>query len=127
MSTRTIQQLLDLSGKTALVTGDSRGLGLQMTHALGEADAKIMLSSRKPEDLEEAVAELRAAGIDAHWMPADCAKDRDIARPADETLRRMGDLDMLVNNAGARWASPAEDHPIEAWDKGTSTCAATFC
>ncbi len=58
--TRTIQQLFDLTGKTALVTGGSRGLGLQMAHALGEAGAKIMLSSRKAEDLEHAAAELQA-------------------------------------------------------------------
>ena len=63
--TRTIQQLFDLTGKTALVTGGSRGLGLQMAQALGEAGAKIMLSSRKADDLVEAAAELKAAGIDA--------------------------------------------------------------
>ncbi len=62
---RTIQQLFDLTGQVALVTGGSRGLGLQMAHALGEAGAKIMLSSRKAADLEEAAAELQAAGIDA--------------------------------------------------------------
>jgi gluconate 5-dehydrogenase len=115
--TRTIQQLFDLTGKTALVTGGSRGLGLQMAHALGEAGAKVMLSSRKAADLEAAVAELQAAGIDARWIAADCAKDDEIARLADETLQRMGDVDILVNNAGATWGAPAEDHPMEAWDK----------
>ena len=114
---RTIQQLFDLTGKTALVTGGSRGLGLQMAHALGEAGARIMLTSRKAEDLEQAVAELQAAGIDARWIAADCAKDTEITRLADETLERMGDIDILVNNAGAAWGAPAEDHPIEAWDK----------
>ena len=115
--TRTIQQLFDLKGKTALVTGGSRGLGLQMAHALGEAGARIMISSRKAEDLEVAVADLQAAGIDARWVAADCAKEGDILRLADETLQRMGDVDILVNNAGAAWGAPAEDHPIEAWDK----------
>ncbi len=115
--TRTIQQLFDLKGKTALVTGGSRGLGLQMAHALGEAGARIMLSSRKASDLEEAVAELQSAGIDARWIAADCAQEADIHRLADETLERMGDIDILVNNAGAAWGAPAEDHPIEAWDK----------
>ncbi len=115
--TRTIQQLFDLTGKTALITGGSRGLGLQLAHALGEAGAKVMISSRKADELETAVAELQAAGIDARWVAADCAKDADIARLADETLQRMGDVDILVNNAGASWGAPAEDHPIEAWDK----------
>ena len=115
--TRTIQQLFDLTGKTALVTGGSRGLGLQLAHALGEAGAKIMLSSRKAEDLEQAAGELQAAGIDARWIAADCAKESEIVRLADETLQRMGDVDILVNNAGASWGAPAEDHPIDAWDK----------
>ena len=115
--TRTIQQLFDLKGKTALVTGGSRGLGLQMAHALGEAGARIMLSSRKADELEKAVADLEAAGIDARWTAADCAVEADIHRLADETLERMGDIDILVNNAGAAWGAPAEDHPLDAWDK----------
>ncbi|MBK8665684.1 MAG: SDR family oxidoreductase [Burkholderiales bacterium] len=115
--TRTIQQLFDLKGKTALVTGGSRGLGLQMAHALGEAGARIMLSSRKAADLEQSVAELQSAGIDARWIAADCAQEADIHRLADETLERMGDIDILVNNAGAAWGAPAEDHPLDAWDK----------
>ena len=114
--TRTIQQLFDLTGKTALVTGGSRGLGLQLAHALGEAGAKIVLSSRKASDLEEAAADLKAAGIDARWIAADCAKEEDIRRLADETLS-LGPVDILVNNAGAAWGAPAEDHPVEAWDK----------
>ena len=115
--TRTIQQLFDLKGKTALVTGGSRGRGLQMAHALGEAGARIMLSSRKADELEKAVADLEAAGIDARWTAADCAVEADIHRLADETLERMGDIDILVNNAGAAWGAPAEDHPLDAWDK----------
>ncbi len=115
--TRTIQQLFDLTGKTALVTGGSRGLGLQMAHALGEAGARIMLSSRKAADLELAVAELQAAGIDARWIAADCAVEEDIRRLADQTLERMGRIDILVNNAGASWGAPAQDHPVAAWDK----------
>ncbi|MDB5882481.1 MAG: dehydrogenase with different specificity (related to short-chain alcohol dehydrogenase)-like [Ramlibacter sp.] len=114
---RTVQQLFDLSGKTALVTGGSRGLGLQMAHALGEAGARIMVTSRKADDLQDAVAELQGAGIDARWIAADCSKEEDIRRLTDETLTRMGDIDILVNNAGAAWGAPAEDHPIEAWDK----------
>ena len=114
---RTVQQLFDLSGKTALVTGGSRGLGLQMAQALGEAGARIMLSSRKADDLEQATAQLQATGINARWIAADCAREDDIQRLASETLQRMGDVDILVNNAGATWGAPAEDHPLAAWDK----------
>ena len=117
MTPRTIQKLFDLTGKTALVTGGSRGLGLQMAHALGEAGAKIMLSSRKADDLKEAAAELKAAGISADWIAADCAKEADIRMLADESIKRMGHVDILVNNAGAAWGAPAEDYPVEAWDK----------
>ncbi|MEZ5608447.1 MAG: SDR family oxidoreductase [Burkholderiaceae bacterium] len=115
--TRTTQQLFDLKGKSALITGGSRGLGLQMAHALGEAGARIMLSSRKADDLEQAAAELQTAGIDARWIAADCAKEEDTRRLADETLQRMGAIDILINNAGASWGAPAEDHPVAAWDK----------
>ena len=115
--TRTIQQLFDLKGKTALVTGGSRGLGLQLAHALGEAGARVMLSSRKAEDLIESAAALKAAGIDADWIAADCAKEADIRALADEAIGRMGHVDILVNNAGAAWGAPAEDHPVDAWDK----------
>ena len=117
MGARTVSQLFDLTGRTALITGGSRGLGLQLAHALGEAGAKVMLSARKAGELEEAVAELQAANIDARWIAADCAREEDIAKLAEQTLERMGDVDILVNNAGAAWGAPAEDHPVEAWDK----------
>ena len=117
MTPRTVQQLFDLKGKTALITGGSRGLGLQMAHALGEQGARVVISSRKASDLEAATAELQAAGIDARWIAADCSKEEDIQRLADESLQRLGDIDILVNNAGAAWGAPAEDHPVDAWDK----------
>ncbi|MBP7565502.1 MAG: SDR family oxidoreductase [Burkholderiaceae bacterium] len=117
MTPRHIQKLFDLSGRTALVTGGSRGLGLQMAQALGEAGARVVLSSRKAADLEEAAAGLKAAGIDAQWIAADCGREDDTRRLADETVARVGAVDILVNNAGASWGAPAEDHPIEAWDK----------
>lgn len=115
--TRTIQQLFDLTGRTALVTGGSRGLGLQMAQALAEAGARVMLSSRKAGDLEESAGVLRAAGLDVDWIAADCASEADTRALADETLRRFGQVDILVNNAGAAWGAPAEEHPVEAWDK----------
>jgi gluconate 5-dehydrogenase len=115
--TRTVKQLFDLTGQTALVTGGSRGLGLQMAHALGEAGARLMLSSRKADDLQEAVAELKAAGIEADFIAADCGKEEDIRRLAQETVKKMGRIDILVNNAGATWGAAAEVHPVSAWDK----------
>jgi gluconate 5-dehydrogenase len=115
--TRTISQLIDLKGRNALITGGSRGLGLQMAHALGEAGARVLISSRKASDLEEATAELQAAGIDARWIAADGQSEEECRRLVDETLQRLGDIDILVNNAGAAWGAAAEDHPVDAWDK----------
>jgi len=115
--TRTIQQLFDLKDRVALVTGGSRGLGLQMAQALGEAGARVVVTARKADELEAAEAHLRAGGIDARWIAADCAKEADIHRLGAETLQLMGGVDILVNNAGAAWGAPAEDHPVEAWDK----------
>ncbi len=112
-----VQSLFDLHGKTALVTGGSRGLGLQIAEALGEAGAKIMLTSRKAADLEEAAAHLQAKGIDTRWIAADASQPADVQKVVDETMQRMGRIDILVNNAGATWGAPAEDHPLEAWDK----------
>jgi NAD(P)-dependent dehydrogenase (short-subunit alcohol dehydrogenase family) len=112
-----VQQLFDLRGKTALVTGGSRGLGLQMAEALGEAGAKIMITSRKAADLELAAADLAAKGIDARWVAADASKPEDVQRVVDDTMQRLGRIDILVNNAGATWGGPAEDHPLAAWDK----------
>lgn len=112
-----VQNLFDLTGQVALVTGGSRGLGLQIAEALGEAGAKIMLTSRKAADLEEAAAELQAKGIDARWIAADAAKPEDVQRVVAETMERLGRIDILVNNAGATWGAPAEEHPLEAWDK----------
>ncbi len=112
-----IQKLFDLSGRYALVTGGSRGLGLQIAEALGEAGAKIMLSSRKAADLEEAAAQLAGRGIDARWIAADASEPEQVKKVVGETMQRFGRIDILVNNAGATWGAPAEDHPLEAWDK----------
>ena len=112
-----IQQLFDLSGRNALVTGGSRGLGLQIAEALGEAGARVMLTSRKAADLEEAIAHLNQRGIDARWIAADAANPDEARRVCNETLERLGPVDILVNNAGAAWGAPAEEHSLEAWDK----------
>jgi NAD(P)-dependent dehydrogenase (short-subunit alcohol dehydrogenase family) len=114
---RTTQELFSLVGKTALVTGGSRGLGLQMAEALGEQGARLVLSSRKQSDLDEAVAHLKAKGIEASAIAADLSKDEQVTSMVDEAMKRLGKIDILINNAGASWGAPAEDHPIEAWDK----------
>jgi gluconate 5-dehydrogenase len=112
-----VKDLFDLSGQVALVTGGSRGLGLQIAEALGEAGARLMLSSRKAADLEEAVAHLKARGIDAQWIAADAADEAQARQLVGQTLAKLGQIDILVNNAGATWGAPAQDHPVEAWDK----------
>jgi NAD(P)-dependent dehydrogenase (short-subunit alcohol dehydrogenase family) len=112
-----IQQLLSLEGKTALVTGGSRGLGLQIAEALGEAGARLMLTSRKAADLEESAAYLKARGIEARFTAADASDPAQVQRVCDEAMQQFGQVDILVNNAGATWGAPAEEHPLEAWDK----------
>ena len=112
-----VKDLFDLKGRVAVVTGGSRGLGLQMAEALGELGAKVALTARKQSELDEAVAKLSKAGIDAKAFACDLGKREAIAPVADALLAHYGKVDILVNNAGATWGAPAEDHPLEAWDK----------
>ena len=111
------KDLFDLTGKTALITGGSRGLGLQLAQALGDYGARIMLSARKPDELRQAHEHLTAQGIETHWIACDVSKEGDIDTLVDAATDRLGHIDILVNNAGASWGAPAEDHPLEAWDK----------
>ncbi len=112
-----ISKLFDLSGQTALVTGGSRGLGLQIAESLGEAGARILITARKADELEEATAHLQAKGIDTRWVAADGSDPVAIQKVCDEAMQRLGQVDILVNNAGATWGAPAEDYPLAAWDK----------
>jgi NAD(P)-dependent dehydrogenase (short-subunit alcohol dehydrogenase family) len=112
-----IMKAFDLSGKTALITGGSRGLGLQIAEVLGEQGARLIISSRKVADLEEAKKHLTGRGVEVDFVVADNSKDEEVNRLADEALTKLGKIDILVNNAGATWGAPAEDHPIDAWDK----------
>ena len=114
---RHVTELFKLGGKTALVTGGSRGLGLQMAQALGELGATLVISARKAPELEGAAAQLRDLGITVHTVVADASSDADMAGLADEAIAHLGHVDILVNNAGASWGAPAEDHPVQAWDK----------
>jgi NAD(P)-dependent dehydrogenase (short-subunit alcohol dehydrogenase family) len=117
MTSRKTTELFNLSGKIALITGGSRGLGLQIAHALGEQGATVIVSSRKADELSTACAELAAAGISASYFAANAADDAALAHLVTEVLAIHGKVDILVNNAGATWGAPAEDYPLEAWDK----------
>ena len=112
-----VQKLFDLTGKTALVTGGSRGLGLQIAEAMGEAGARVLLTSRKGADLEEAAQQLLAKGIDTQWVVADMGEPEQIQRLTEAAMQKLGQIDILVNNAGATWGAPTEDYPLDAWDK----------
>ena len=112
-----LKKLFDLTGKTALITGGSRGLGLQIAEALGEMGARLVLSARKMDELQTATGSLKANGVDAHPIAADSSNPADIAQLAVAAHTHLGEIDILVNNAGATWGAPAEDHPLEAWDK----------
>lgn len=114
---RNVLELFSLVGRHALVTGGSRGLGLQVAEALGEAGASVMLTSRKAQDLQLAVDHLRARGIEAKFVAADASKPEEISRIVAATHESFGGIDILVNNAGATWGAPAEDYPLEAYDK----------
>jgi len=112
-----VKKLFDLSGRTAIITGGSRGLGLQIAEALGEMGARLALTARKQNELDQAVAHLAKQGIEAHAFACDLGKRDTIPGVFDRMLAKLGRLDILVNNAGAVWVAPAEDHPLEAWDK----------
>src|SRR5690349_7735982 len=112
-----VLKLFDLTGKTALVTGGSRGLGLQIAEALGEAGARVLLTARKADELEQAARRLADQGIDAQWVAADASRPEEVQRVAEEAMRCLAQVDILVNNAGATWGAPAEEYPLEAWDK----------
>jgi len=116
MSTN-VNILFDLTGRTALVTGGSRGLGLQVAKALGEAGARLLLTSRKESELAEAALKLQRRGIQATWIAADASQPSEVERVCAQTLEQLDHIDILVNNAGTSWSAPAEDHPLEAWDK----------
>ena len=112
-----VKQLLDLSGRVALITGGSRGLGLQIAEALGEMGAKIAITARKKDELDLAVSHLSSLKISSQSWVCDIGRRDSIAPVTDEILKKFGKVDILVNNAGATWGAPAEDHPLEAWDK----------
>jgi gluconate 5-dehydrogenase len=112
-----LKSLFDLSGQVAIVTGGSRGLGLQMAEALGEFGATVILTARKQGELDAAVAHLDGLGVKADSFAGDFGKPDSIAAFADWIGARYDRVDILVNNAGSSWGAPAEDYPLEGWNK----------
>jgi NAD(P)-dependent dehydrogenase (short-subunit alcohol dehydrogenase family) len=117
MSAPNAQGLFDISGKTALVTGGSRGIGLMIARGFVEAGARVYVSSRKAEVCEQVATELGRTG-ECIAVPADLSTEDECRRLADEvTGREGGRLDIVVNNAGATWGAPFDDFDDAAWDR----------
>ncbi len=108
--------LFDLTGKTAVVTGGSRGIGMMMARGLLQAGASVVISSRKADACEEAVAQLSSYG-EVRAVPADLSSPEECRRLADEVMAAESRLDILVNNAGATWGEALETFPPAAWDR----------
>lgn len=108
-------ELFDLTGKRALVTGGTRGIGLMMARGLLQAGARVVISSRKADACEKARADLSEFG-DVQAIPADLSRHDECTRLA-ELVTAEGELHILVNNAGATWGEPIESFPDSAWDK----------
>jgi NAD(P)-dependent dehydrogenase (short-subunit alcohol dehydrogenase family) len=112
-----IKNLFDLGGKAALVTGGSRGLGLQMAEALGEMGARVALTARKRDELETAVKHLATLGVKAVPIVCDMSDAASIGPAVAHAIEALGPIDILVNNAGTTWGAATIDHPLEAWRK----------
>ena len=108
--------LFDLTGKVAVVTGGTRGIGLMIARGLLQAGASVYVSSRKPEAGEAAAGELSAHGRVVS-VPANLASEEECARLAAEVGRAEERVHVLVNNAGATWGAPLEEFPASAWDR----------
>jgi NAD(P)-dependent dehydrogenase (short-subunit alcohol dehydrogenase family) len=106
-----------LDGQVALVTGGSRGLGLQIAEALGEAGAAVAITARREEGLLKAVEHLTQRGIKAISVVCDISKNDQVEAAVNKVLNEFEHIDVLVNNAGATWGAPFEELPFDAWDK----------
>jgi NAD(P)-dependent dehydrogenase (short-subunit alcohol dehydrogenase family) len=125
-----VRQLFDLTGRVAIVTGGSVGLGRQMAQALAEMGANLVLCARKSERCEEAAAELQQLGVATLALACDVKDPAAVQQLVDATLSRFGRLDILINNAGTSWGAPVEEMRLEHWNKvietnltGTFLCA----
>src|SRR5437763_1661058 len=113
---RSFVDLFDLTGKVAVVTGGTRGIGMMMARGLLQAGASVYISSRKPEAGEAAAAELSEYGT-VISVPADLAREEECQRLAAEVGRFEEGIHVLVNNAGTNWGAPLEGFPAHGWDK----------
>ncbi|MCA1632084.1 MAG: SDR family NAD(P)-dependent oxidoreductase, partial [Acidobacteria bacterium] len=101
--TRHVKELFDLSGRVAIVTGGSRGLGKEMAEGLAEAGASLMLCARREEWLRPTVEEFRGRGFRVEGMPCDVVNQEQVKAVVARTVEVFGQLDILVNNAGVSW------------------------
>ena len=118
-----VKELFDLTGTVALVTGGSRGLGLSMAHALGEAGAGVAITARRDEWLRTAEDELRNARIDCTATTCDVADPASVDSAVAHVVRRFKRIDVLVNNAGTSWGAPAAEMPLDKWRQVLDTNA----
>jgi len=112
-----VRELFDLSDRVALITGGSRGIGLQMTEALAEMGARVVLTARKQDELDAARAKLEASGAEVMTHACDLSDRASIPALVAAILARWQRIDVLVNNAGTNWGAPAEDYPDTGWRK----------
>ena len=113
---KTIQELFDLTGQVALVTGGSRGLGKEMAEGLAEAGASLMLLARREQWLTPTLNEFRERGFKCEGEICDVSNPEDVQRVVNRTIEIYGQIDILVNNAGVTWGQPIEDHTLEKWN-----------
>ncbi|MBP7416578.1 MAG: glucose 1-dehydrogenase [Pyrinomonadaceae bacterium] len=114
---KNVKELFDLTGKTAIVTGGSRGIGKEMAEALAEAGANLMLCARRAEWLDETVKEFEGKGFTAAGTVCDVANAEDVQTVVDATVAKFGSVDILINNAGISWGAMPEDMPLDQWQK----------
>ena len=112
-----VKKLMSLEGRVALITGGSRGLGLQLAEALAEMGANLALTARKGDELDEARAHLAGSGAEVLTVTNDLSKVETVPAMVDAVLQKYGRIDILINNAGNTWGAPAEEHPMDAWRK----------
>lgn len=114
---KNVKDLFDLSGKTAIVTGGSRGIGKEMAEGLAEAGASVMLCARREEWLNETVGEFAKRGFNVAGKVCDVSKADDVQAVIDETVAQFGSVDILINNAGISWGAMPEEMSLEQWQK----------